>query len=72
MARRSRNLGAGFVSALQQPSLLDPTWPCPLCEETGHDPYFKGGIEHAHKPCPMCRGARRLDFDPEDFSEIPF
>lgn len=50
---------------LQQPSLLDETWPCPVCNATGRDPQ-KGST------CPMCQGEQVLDFDPEDKSVIPF
>lgn len=60
------------MSALEQASLLDETWPCPVCEGTGHDPYFKGGIQNPTKRCPMCLGEQVLDFDPEDKSVIPF
>lgn len=53
------------MSALEQTSLLDETWPCPVCNATGRDP-------RDSSTCPMCQGEQVLDFDPDDLSVIPF
>lgn len=60
-------MGRRPLTALaDQPSLLDATWPCPVCEGTGREP------RDPAKRCPMCLGAQVLDFDPADRSVIPF
>lgn len=53
----------------QQLALTDPTWPCPVCHASGVEVDPETGRE---RRCRMCLGARLLDFDPDDRSDIPW
>lgn len=53
----------------EQLALTDPTWRCSLCNGTGKETDPETG---ANRRCRMCQGARVLEFDPADTSEVPF
>jgi DnaJ-class molecular chaperone len=57
----------------EQLALTDPTWPCATCDGTGKvtiDDLEIGLL--TERRCPTCLGARVVEFDPEDKTQIPW
>ncbi len=72
-----------MMEPLQLPLLTDDgsptTWPCTACRGTGEalrllypSEREPGGPFVALRRCAVCNGTRRVDFDPDDYSVIPF